>query len=84
MTTTITDLSSCKHTNVKPSPHNAVADISSRPSQQITSNAFSFLTTLPAIMLVAASAGLGCLYAWQSGIEHGIVLAVKAGAILPQ
>jgi len=65
---------SCKDSHEKPSLCKTLGNDGSHGSQQITSNYFTLLATVPAIMLVTASAGLGALYAWQTGSEHGLAL----------
>ncbi len=72
MTNVTTVAHSSQHDFSDASPFNGIAPRSSR------FNATAILAKVSASGLVIASAGFGCLYAFQTNIGHGVVLASLA------
>jgi hypothetical protein len=51
------------------------------PAASHASTLSSFLVTTAAVLLVVASAGFGCLFAWQTGSRHDTALGVLSVAM---
>jgi len=68
----------CKDSLRTPCETNNVTAGSSYEAQQITTKTLSYLA---AALLVLASAGFGCVYAWTTGSQHGSALGVLSVAM---
>lgn len=64
----------CKDSRSSGSRIKALSQVGSVAREQITTNLTTILASIAAVALVTASAGLGALYAWQTGSEHGAIL----------